>query len=245
MLKPKNESVKPRLQRAFTLIEMMTVMLIIMILLMIGLGSLKNTNGRDVGTAIAVAEEVFDEARATAVSRGLRSCVLIAKSLDKKPSEDLRRMVVAYEEANPDGSPKQTDSSAAPNWVLSSRSVLLPDSVFYSAVFSRIDHVAGTGNPEEIDSSRIVGVKSTYQGDYYIYEFNSQAICKNPGTSFMVGAGKRNMKVSSVKAPPLITATTGLNFGGFVIWRNGRTSLFRGLEQMGDAVKNAKKGDNF
>jgi len=217
-------------KRAFTLVEMLVVIAIISILMTVGSIGISSMGGKGVTSGVATAEALFDEARSTAVGRNLRSCVLVAKTLTNKPDEDLRRIVVAYEETNPDGTPKNPPP-AVPNWVLSSRGALLPDQTFFSQQFSRKDHQSG-GALDEITDSKIVAAKGAFKGSYFIYEFNSQGIVRTPGASFIIGSGARNASQPSTSQPPRVTSSAKRDFGGFVIWRNGRTSVFRSPEQM-------------
>jgi prepilin-type N-terminal cleavage/methylation domain-containing protein len=233
-----------RLASAFTLVEMLVVIAIISILMTAGSIGLSGMGGKGVTSGVASAESLFDEARTTAVGRNIRACVLVAKSLTENPTNDLRQILVAYEETNTDGTPKNPDSTT-PNWVLASRGSLLPEQVYFSSEFSKKDHTAGNGIIDEVDSSRITGVKSAYQGSYYIYEFNAQGICKTPGTSFVIGSGARNSTKSADANPPRVTVSAKRDFGGFVIWRNGRTSIFRSPDQISDDIKSLKPGDKF
>lgn len=228
----------------FTLVEMIVVIAIIVILMTIGSMGLKGMGGKGVTAGVATAESLFDEARSTAVGRNVRSCVLVSKSVTNNPAEDLRRLIVAYEETNDDGTPVDPGNDA-PNWVLSNKAVVLPEQTFFSSEFSKLDHETGTGTIDEIDDSRIVDVKDSYQGTYYIYEFNNQGICKTPGASFIIGSGSRNSSQPAEDQPPKVTAAARRDFGGFVIWRSGRTSVFRSPDQMGSGVTNAQPGDTF
>jgi hypothetical protein len=71
-------------------------------------------------------------------------------------------------------------------------------------------------------------VNRDFLGSYVYYEFNSEGICTMPGASFIVGAGAR--EIGAIK--PRVTAAAKKDFGGFVVWRNGRTSVFRSPDQM-------------
>ena len=88
-------------------------------------------------------------------------------------------------------------------------------------------------------------MKKAYEGSYYIYEFNAQGICTTPGASFIIGTGARNTTKSASAQPPRVTASAKRDFGGFVIWRNGRTSVFRSPDQMGSALKSLSSGETF
>ena len=227
---------KPRSHRgrsAFTLVELLVVIAIISILMTVGSVGLSGLGGKGVTSGVATAESLFDEARTTAVGRNLRTCVLIAKTLDNNPAEDLRRIVVAYEETNTDGSAKAPDSPD-PKWQLSSRGAVLPDQTFFSEKYSKgKDENGASTSLDTIPHSQIVSAKKSYEGEYFIYRFNSQGISLNPGASFIIGTGSRVASKPSTSAPPRTTASSRRDFGGFVVWRNGRTSLYRSPDQMG------------
>ena len=129
-------------------------------------------------------------------------------------------------------------------WVLSSRGTLLPDQVYYSQEFSK-KSLTGGGKLDEITDGKIKDAKDAYKGSYYIYQFNDQGICKTPGASFIIGNGTRNTGKSALDQPPRVTADGKRDFGGFVIWRSGRTSLFRSTDQMGSDVKSIRPGAKF
>lgn len=218
-------------RNAFTLVEMLVVIAIISILMTVGSVGISGLSGKGVTSGVATAEALFDEARSTAVARNLRSAVLVAKTLDNKRDEDLRRIVVAYEETNPDGTPKNPPP-AKPKWVLSSRGTVLPEQTFFSKEFSSKDHQSGGTPLDEITQSDIVSAKGAFKGRWFIYEFNSQGIIKTPGASFIIGSGVRNLNQPSTSSAPRVTGSAKRDFGGFVIWRNGRTSLFRSPDHM-------------
>jgi hypothetical protein len=88
-------------------------------------------------------------------------------------------------------------------------------------------------------------VNKAYEGEYYIYEFNAQGIVKTPGASFILGSGARNAAKPSTSEPPRVTSAGKRDFGGFVIWRNGRTSVFRSPDQMGSGIKSINSGESF
>jgi prepilin-type N-terminal cleavage/methylation domain-containing protein len=242
----------PRARKnAFTLVEMIVVIAIIAILMAAGSVGLSGMGGKGVTSGVATAESLFDEARTTAVGRNLRACVLVAKSLDNNFAEDLRRIVVAYEETDTDGKPKTDPDGkpvANPNWVISSRGTILPDQTFFSEQFSREDHSASSGTIEDVTDSKLLDVNgkslkttSPFKGSYYKYEFNSQGICKTPGASFIVGAGSRSLSKKASAAPPRVMASARRDFGGFVIWRNGRTSVFRSPDQISKSLPDTGK----
>lgn len=216
---------------AFTLVELLVVIAIISILMTAGSIGLSGMGGKGVTSGVTTAEALFDEARTTAVGRNLRSCVLVAKKLTNNPADDLRRIIVAYEKTKADGTAESPDSPT-PTWVLSSRGLVLPDQTFFSSQFSKKDH-SGAGGALDTVTLTLAQAKKAYEGQYYIYEFNSQGICKTPGASFIIGSGGRSLNRPADTSPPRISGGAKRDFGGFVVWRNGRTSVFRSPDQMG------------
>jgi len=224
----------------FTLLEMLVVVVIVSILMTAAAVGINGLGGKTVTSAVAQSEALFDEARATAKSRGIRSCVLVAKSLNNNPADDLRRIVIAYEKINPVTGEPLAAPDEDPDWDLSSRGTLLPEKVYFSEVLSKLDHENGSGL---IPTVNLTLVKNSYQGEYFIYQFNSEGVSVNAGASFVIGTGARDSTKPSVLASPRVTSAGRRDFGGFVIWRNGGTSLFRKPNQISDLLPNP--GDDF
>ena len=234
---------------AFTLVELLVVIVIISILMTAGSIGLSGLGGKGVTSGVTNAEALFNEARSTAVGKNIRACVLVAKKLNNNSAEDLRRIMVAYEPVDPaTGKPTNASGATITNWVLSSRGTVLPDQTFFSSKFSKKDH-AGSGG--SINFITLGGnPKKAYEGDYYVYEFNSQGILIDPadpeykgGASFVIGSGSRGLTKAAETEPPRVTSSAKRDFGGFVIWRNGGTSVFRGPDQIG--VGSLSPGDTF
>lgn len=216
----------------FTLVELLVVILIISILLTIGSVALKGAGGKGVTTALATTEALFDEARSVAIGKGARSRILVnAKNMDDPGY--LRQIVIISEVLDDAGQPQDP-----PVWELSSRGYTMPDKVYFSKEFSRKDHEGRAG---EIETMNLSGprVSANYSGNYYFYEFNSEGICTTglsgsgpdatyTGPSFVVGAGVLNPGTDS----PRTTGDARRDFAGFVIWRNGSTSVFRTPDQI-------------
>ncbi|WP_035603236.1 prepilin-type N-terminal cleavage/methylation domain-containing protein [Haloferula sp. BvORR071] len=204
----------------FSLVELLVVILIISLLLTLGAGVMKSIgSGNSLGSAVATSEALFDEARAIAVGKGTRARVLVDVNDPQNEETYLRRLVLCYEELDEQGQPMKE------KWVLSSRGQNLPEKTYFSKEFSKKNHETGEGDMEE--KSYTFG-KDIYDGKYIAYEFNSEGICTSPGTSFVIGSGVRPLGQA-----PRPAAEGKRDFGGFVVWRNGRTSLFRDPEQIG------------
>ncbi len=240
-----------RRSHGFTLVEMLVVIAIMSILMTAGAIGLGGMGGKGVTSGVASAESLFDEARATAIGKNLRACVLIAKKLDNNSSEDLRRIIVAFEETetnatSPNFGQAKDPITPTPKWELSSRGAVLPDQTFYSTKLSKKDHKLGTGTIDTVRSTNFVGTaKAALTGEYYLYVFNSQGICTTPGASFIIGTGARNSSKPADTDKPRVTTSGRRDFGGFVVWRNGRTSVFRSPDQMGSGVSSLNAGTNF
>ena len=221
---------------------MLVVIAIISILMTAGSIGLSGMGGKGVTSGVATAESLFDEARTTAESRNLRSCVLVAKQITNNPTDDLKRILVAFEETNADGTPEQTNPNQSPTWVLvepGSRASR-PD------VLQRGTEQKGPNRRRRrIPTITLSGgnVKKNYEGEYFIYEFNSQGICSTPGASFVIGNGARNLTKPASVQPPRVMASGKRDFGGFVVWRNGRTSVFRSPDQISQGLP--QTGDSF
>ena len=205
----------------FTLVEMLTVVLIISVLLTLGaVGINRLTNGKGVTNGVSNAEALFDEARAIAVGKGTKARVLVDHNTGSENS--LRRFLVVYQELDSDGTPKDPET-----WVLTSRGVTLPEGVYFSEKFSKKDQDGG-GPLEEMSLAQSDTVKKDYVGKYFYYEFNREGLCTTPGATFVLGTGARPQGQE-----PRVTGSSKRDFGGFVIWRNGRLSAFRGPDHIG------------
>jgi prepilin-type N-terminal cleavage/methylation domain-containing protein len=240
---------------AFTLVEMLVVIAIMSILMTAGSIGLSGMGGKGVTSGVASAESLFDEARSTAIGKNVRACVLIAKNLTNNGADNLRRIVVAYEDIDPVTGGAKTPAPAAPDWVISSRGMVLPEQTYFSNTYSEDGSGSGTTNMPVVLSGKIKSApsgtgtappaKAAYAGDYYIYEFNAEGICSTPGAKFVIGSGTRGLTAAAFTQSPKITGAAKRDFGGFAIWRNGRTSIFRSPEQISDTIKSLKSGDNF
>lgn len=210
----------PTTQRSqgFSLIELLVVILIISMLLTLGAVGMKGlTGGKGISSAVATSEALFDEARSIAVGKGTKARVLVDINDIQNTENYLRRLLVAFQKLDQEGQPTE-------EWELASRATTLPDRVFFSQQFSKLDHTGAGGNLNEM--ALTVG-RTNFDGRYLYYEFNSEGICTTPGASFIVGTGMR-----AEGQEPRVTGEGKRDFGGFVIHRSGRTSIFRGPDQM-------------
>jgi prepilin-type N-terminal cleavage/methylation domain-containing protein len=214
--------------RGFSLIELLTVIAIMSVLMTVAaIGIRGATGGKGVSNAVSTSEAIFDEARSIAVSKRTNARVLIAVKTAEEMrgnlqarQDHLRRMVIAYQDLDEEGKPTE-------EWTVGSRGVLLPDQTFFSREFSKRDQQAGSGEIETV----VLGApaKEDFRGTYYFYEFNPEGICSTPGASFVVGTGT----MPPNQDQPRVTGAAQRDFGGFVIWRSGRTSVFRSPDQIG------------
>ncbi len=213
-------------QRGFSLVELLVVIVIMTILMTMGAMGIRNlTGGKGTSTAIANAEAVFAEARATALGRSAGARVLIDVKNINDQSNYLRRIVIAAQDIDPNtGQPTNS-------WSLTSRGYTLPDGTFYSVDLSKKDGAGSSKmQPESVTLS-----KSADSGQYVVYEFNGQGICTTPGATFVIGSGSRPKG-----SAPIVTGSAKRDFAAFAIWGNGETSTFRNPTQIGDlsSIKN-------
>ena len=217
---------QPISKRGFSLVELLVVIVIMTILMTMGAMGIRNlSGGKGTSTAIANAEAVFAEARATAIGRSAGAKILIdAKSIDDQ-SNYLRRIVIASQDID------AATGLPLNSWSLTSRGYTMPDGTFYSAVLSKKD---GSGS-SNMQAESVTLTKTADSGQYFVYEFNGQGICTTPGATFVIGSGARPRGQA-----PIVGGSAKRDFAGFTIWGNGETSVFRNPAQIGDlsGIKN-------
>jgi prepilin-type N-terminal cleavage/methylation domain-containing protein len=204
----------------FTLVELLIVITIIVVLMTAGTLGVKNlTAGKGTSTALANAEAIFAEARATAVGRATNTRVLVDINSPDDRNTYLRKMFVAYEEVDP--------VTNLPNgqWSMSSRGYTLPDNVYFSRQYSN-GGSAGNLQTQTMNFVNLSGSSPANNRQYLIYQFNGQGMSQSPGATFLIGSGSRQLN----QEPR--AQGRALDFGGFTIWTNGETSNLQSPTQM-------------
>ena len=224
----------------FTLVEMLVVIAIMSILMTAGAIGLGGMGGKGVTSGVATVESLFDEARAVAVGQRTRARVLVATTVTGTPADNLRRIVIAYAKVDP----ATGIEVSPPDWVLASRGTTLPDQVYFSKKFSMRDHERKTPFDAKNEQDLALSYKA-YAGKYTFYEFNSEGICSTPGASFVLGSGARGVSAAAMAGAPKVTTAGKRDFGGFVVWRNGRTSVFRSPTQISSDIQSLGTGKEF
>lgn len=212
---------------AFTLVEMLIVITIITVLLTVGAMGLKNmAKASGVSAALPVAESIFAEARAIAQGKGTNTRVYIHAENDFQNEYHreryLRYMAVAYEELNDDGEPNGT-------WVIASKGTALPKGVYF------VKSLSETGGLS-VETESNVGLPGgpDAKASCYYYQFNAEGLVSKPLPS---GDDMPRFVIRSGSLPPgadepVASGSGKKNVGGFVIWRSGRTSMFRHPDQI-------------
>jgi prepilin-type N-terminal cleavage/methylation domain-containing protein len=210
---------------AFTLIEMLIVITLITVLLTIGAMGLKNmAKASGVSAGLPVAESIFSEARALAMGKGTKARVLIHAQNDSTDEfhreRFLRYMVISYEKLDDQGEPTGT-------WELASKGVNLPKGVYFSQTLSEKSGIS-------IKKETGVELPGKSMTDCFYYEFNAEGMLSDPAPtdanvpSFVIMSGS----LPPGSEEPKATGDGKKNIGGFVIWRTGRTSVFRHPDQI-------------
>ena len=218
-INPPNNRTQSVLRRAFTMVEILAVIAVIAILMSVAaVGVQKMDQGQATATASSISEAIFDEARSSAVGRGTRARVVIHNdSSEDERDRYLRYMAVCIEVEG--------------EWEFASRGTSLPSGVYFDKLAtdeagSKIDDIGTYGTM----SIALPGDKDSSVECYY-YEFNAEGLCVDadnpgsPGAAFVLAGGvlPPNEDAPRVK---------GNNRTGFVVWRNGRTSIFRNPEHI-------------
>ena len=208
---------------AFTLLEILVVLLIIGILLSIGFSQLGSGQGGI--TSLPSIEALFSQARTQAIGNATRVRVVIHNDPTDEdyPDRHLRFFAIAVPE---EGDPTDPDDDS---WVISSTGTFLAQGVFFDKEASAraatdigAANPAGDDDPETgfgkwgSDQIDFPGPPDSLQ-DCLFYEFNSEGICvihgtTTPGGVVVLGRGVRNDGEDPVFRPA--------DKVGFVVWRN-------------------------
>lgn len=210
---------------AFTLVEMLVVISIISVMLTVGTLGLKNlSKSSGVSAGLPIAEALFAEARAIAVGRGTKARVLIHGENDRDDEfhreRFLRYMAIQYLDTK--GTEEETDDE----WKIASRGSSLPKGVYFMKRLSETESLTLATTSTELPGKSMTTC--------YYYEFNAEGMIADPAPSdnevprFVIQAGSLPPGADE----PTATDGSKKNMGGFVIWRSGRTSLFRHPDQI-------------
>lgn len=210
----------------FTLVELLVVVAIMAAMLSVAAIGIQNIDkGQATVSGLAQTQALMDEARSLAIGRGTRARVCIHNQAGPNEEERyLRFMIVAYEEIERDASGQETGRT----WKVLNRGVSLPTGVYFHPRLSQnaSNQVSGLGSFGTGSGIRFPGgQRTTRQPNFYYYEFNSEGLCteqgsETPGAAFVLCRGVIN---PSSPEPRIV----GNDIGGFVTWRNGRTSEIR------------------
>jgi type II secretory pathway pseudopilin PulG len=209
----------------------MAVMMVIAILLSVAAVGIQSIDrGQATTTALAITEALFDETRSKAVGGAKRARLLIHKELNDAVEEDreryLRSMYVAVESTN------QAGEAQGGGWEIITRKTDFPKGVYFSIEESeRVAAAIGVGKPGTM-SIRLSRKSDSPLKECYYFEFNPEGVCVDsenaaldPGAVVVLISGVRPR---GEEEPTLLKN----NKVGFVVWRNGRTSIFRSPEQI-------------
>ncbi len=205
-----------RLDRGFTLTELLVVIMIMVILMGIGgLSMMQSGSGKGLNAGISTLESALAEARTLAMSRNTEARLYIHD--DNTDMEGYRRkLITAYED--PTGT-----------WVSPYRSVSLPANVYVDLGLDVGVTGGGLGAPitgVNYDFTRNSGTRAAY------VEFNALGIC----TADAPAAGGMTTGSTLVITTGRQAANTILPNGeervGVVVWRNGGMTTVNDVTQI-------------
>lgn len=210
-------------RKGFTLIELLLVMSIIAILLSVASVGISNIGkGQGITAGLSLGEGLLNQARNLAVNQNTTARLLIHSDLNDgipEERERYRRMLqVVYRDTDEDTGEEESDNA----WVRVGQPVFLPKKVYFSPELSLLDMRGGGELPTE--RHQLSSLPSDTHDCIY-YEFNGQGICSTPGAGFVLEMGTR---------PPNQERPLGVgkSVGGFVVMRNGGTTMIRNINRI-------------
>ncbi|HAN82541.1 MAG TPA: hypothetical protein DCQ59_04935 [Verrucomicrobiales bacterium] len=209
-------------RKGFSLVELLAVMSIIAILLSLAsVGISRIGKGQGVTAGLAIGEGLLAQARILAMNNNAPARLIIHGDLnDSDPiqRERYRRMMMVVHQTTDD------EGRINPTWKRVGSPTFLPQGVYYSPEMSSADMRLGGVLPE--DRHQLTNqAADTWQ--CHFYEFNGQGVCTTPGAGFVVVNGAR----PSGAAQPMLGGK--LDLGGFVVLKNGGTTMIRDITRLG------------
>ncbi|MEM9280561.1 MAG: hypothetical protein AAGA96_01935 [Verrucomicrobiota bacterium] len=223
---------------AFTLFELLAVIVIISILIVLVVPNFNQGSGTS--TSLAVVEGLFSEARTRAIGEGTRTRIVIHNDRGdtEYPGRYLRLFAIAAERRNEEG-------RGTGEWIANdSVGELLAPGVFFDHQSSReASSRIASSNSTSPDDNSITGFGTWEEGEIdfpgppdseqscYFYEFNSSGICIHDGSMTPGGVVVLSGGNASMEGEPILNKD---DKAGFVILRNGGTSIYRNVKALQD-----------
>lgn len=232
----KSNSHLPARPQGFSLVELLVVIGIMAVMLSVAAIGIQNVDkGQATVTGISQVQALMEETRNLAVGRNTRARLCI----HAEPSEEernLRFAVVAFERLTRGANGEITNRE----WVTESRGVYLPAGVYYhprltQQVASSVPDIGEVGQDSNVTFPGDPA-KNVRNPNFFFWEFNSEGLCTqegaiNPGAAFVLCRGATGQ---GAVEPRVI----GNDVGGFIVFRNGRTSAIRNTDIISNGVGN-------
>jgi hypothetical protein len=197
----------------------MSIIAILLSLASVGISRIGK--GQGVTAGLAIGEGLLAQARILAMNNNAPARLIIHGDLnDSDPiqRERYRRMMMVVHQTTDD------EGRINPTWKRVGSPTFLPQGVYYSPEMSSADMRLGGVLPE--DRHQLTNqAADTWQ--CHFYEFNGQGVCTTPGAGFVVVNGAR----PSGEAQPMLGGK--LDLGGFVVLKNGGTTMIRDITRLG------------
>ena len=256
-----------RKRKAFTLIELLMVIAIIAVISAASIGVARmRADKQSLIAGQQILMSAFEEARLMAISKNVRSRVVIYKGDD--PGRKLRQVGILYEAFD--------NEDRNMGWIASGMPVNLPKNVFFIPPSGEFrSHIKFGGDEGDVDFESAAGklkesevVHSTFKsgvtgapsvvgidefsrnprsmgegnGEWYSYEFSPEGLSENPSAVVVLGIGypvyESKKTTNDIDGYKYkIIMENPYDIMGFVVYKTGRIAAFSDYDQINGNIR--------